>query len=124
MARKNQTQSGYRERTLSQQVLIWRRHVGLTQGELERQAGLAHNAISRIENGEVSPKLETIEKVAAAMSISVEQLQFKQPSIRIQEDDPGYGRRSIDQEIENLPEAMRERTKALISELIKLLKEW
>ena len=123
MARKRPPQATYTEKTLSQQVLSWRQDIGLTQGELERRAGLAHNAISRIEQGDVSPKLETIEKIAAAMSISVEQLQFKQPSNRLQEDAPAYGKRSIDQEIENLPEAMRGRTKALISKLIKLLKE-
>ena len=123
MARKSPPQAAYTENTLSHQVLSWRRDIGLTQGELEHRAGLAHNAISRIEQGEVPPKLETIEKIAAAMSISVEQLQFKQPSNRLQEDAPAYGTRSIDQEIENLPEAMRGRTKALISELIKLLKE-
>jgi transcriptional regulator with XRE-family HTH domain len=67
------------ESTIGTQVRAWRAHLNLTQGELESRAGLAHNAVSRIEKEEVSPKLETVEKLAAAMAISIEQLQFGTP---------------------------------------------
>lgn len=54
-------------------------HSGLSQSEIERRAGLAHNAISRIETGEVAPRLATLESVADALGISIEQLQFRLP---------------------------------------------
>ena len=70
------TQSSNR---VSEQIRSWRNHFGLTQAQLEERAGLAHNAVSRIENVEVSPRLETVESLASAMSLSVEQLQFGHP---------------------------------------------
>jgi transcriptional regulator with XRE-family HTH domain len=64
---------------IAEQVRTWRVHSGLNQGELEERAGLAHNAVSRIETEKVCPRLETIEAIAIAIGISVEQLQFKRP---------------------------------------------
>ena len=61
------------------QIARWRRAKGLTQSQLESMAGLAHNALSRIENGQVSPRLTTIERVASAMGLSFEELQFRRP---------------------------------------------
>ena len=57
----------------------WRTNQGLSQSEVERRTGLAHNAISRIETGEVAPKLATLERIADALGISIEQLQFRYP---------------------------------------------
>lgn len=74
------------EITLGTRVRTWRSHLNLTQGELESRAGLAHNAVSRIEKEEVSPKLETVEKLAIAMEISIEQLQFGTPQRVASED--------------------------------------
>ena len=67
------------EITLGSRVRVWRIHFNLTQGELEVRAGLAHNAVSRIEKEDVSPRLETVEKLASAMGVSIEQLQFGKP---------------------------------------------
>ena len=66
--------------SISEQVKAWRVHFALNQGELEERAGLSHNAVSRIETEKVRPRLETIESIANALGISVEQLQFKRPS--------------------------------------------
>lgn len=123
MARMRNSNVSYAETTLSEQVLGWRRNVGWTQGELERRSGLAHNAISRIEQGEVSPKLETVEKIAAALSISVEQLQFRRPLDRLKEDAPVYGERSIEEEIATLPKHVQSKAKGLILELLDLMKK-
>jgi len=123
MARKSKSDLLYTETRLPQQVLGWRRNIGWTQGELERRAGLAHNAISRIEQGEVSPKLETVEKIAVALSISVEQLQFRRPVERLNENTPVYDDRSIDAEISILPKHAQSKAKRLILELLGLLKE-
>lgn len=64
---------------LAEQVRLWRRHIGLTQAELQSRAGLAHNNISRIETGEVSPRLDTLESIATVLQISIEELQFRRP---------------------------------------------
>jgi transcriptional regulator with XRE-family HTH domain len=65
--------------SIGDQITRWRRFKGLTQAQLESLAGLAHNALSRIENGQVSPRLATIERIATAMGLSFEELQFRQP---------------------------------------------
>jgi transcriptional regulator with XRE-family HTH domain len=64
---------------LAKQVREWRRARRLSQEQLEGKAGLSHNAISRIENGQVSPRLDTLDAIADALEISVEQLQFRRP---------------------------------------------
>lgn len=64
---------------LSVQVNLWRKFRKLKQRDLETMASLGHNSVSRIENGQVSPKLETIQKIAHALEISVEELQFRVP---------------------------------------------
>jgi transcriptional regulator with XRE-family HTH domain len=67
------------ERDVGQQIRLWRRHLKLTQGELEVRASLSHNAVSRIEKGMVSPRIETVERLARAMDLSVEELEFRSP---------------------------------------------
>ena len=62
------------------QIKSWRISLGMRQSDLEVRAGVSHNTVSRIETGQHQPKLETIEKLAEAMEISVEQLQFANPN--------------------------------------------
>lgn len=69
------------ESTLDARIAGWRRYLKLSQQDLESRAGLSHNAISRIETGQVSPRIETVERIAGAMEISVEELQFRDPPI-------------------------------------------
>src|SRR5689334_12558667 len=64
---------------LGQRLKAWRDFRGLTQAEVERRGGLAHNALSRIETGGVSPKLGTLERIAAALELSVEELHLRTP---------------------------------------------
>ncbi len=66
---------------LSDQVSGWRRARGLTQAELESRAGLSHNALSRIETGQVSPRLSNIDKIAGALGLTTEELQFRKPPV-------------------------------------------
>jgi transcriptional regulator with XRE-family HTH domain len=61
----------------------WRVHLRRSQAEVERRAGLAHNAISRIETGDVVPRLATLERIAEALEVNVEQLQFRAPPSEI-----------------------------------------
>ena len=69
--------------SLNDQVSGWRRARGLTQAELESRAGLAHNALSRIETGQVSPRLASLEKIARALDLTTEELQFREPPLDV-----------------------------------------
>jgi DNA-binding XRE family transcriptional regulator len=51
----------------------WREHLGLTQQAVCARAGLLQPALARIEAGS-KPRKATLEKLAAAMGITVEQL--------------------------------------------------
>ena len=64
---------------IGRQVKLWRNQIGVSQSELEQQAGLSHNAISRIETNAHSPRLETLEKISVALNISLEELQYGLP---------------------------------------------
>jgi transcriptional regulator with XRE-family HTH domain len=65
---------------LGARVRAWRVYRGLSHSETERRGGLAHNAVSRIEKGEVAPRLATLESIADALGINIEQLQFRLPA--------------------------------------------
>jgi transcriptional regulator with XRE-family HTH domain len=67
------------EIALGRRIKAWRDLRGLTQADAERRGGLAHNALSRIETGTVSPKLATLERIAMALDLSVEELHLKMP---------------------------------------------
>ena len=47
---------------------------GLSQGDLCRTTGLDRAYMSNIENGNKNPTLATIEKIAKALSVSVDEL--------------------------------------------------
>jgi transcriptional regulator with XRE-family HTH domain len=64
---------------LSVQINRWRKFRKLSQRELEAMANLGNNSISRIEKSQVSPRIETVEKIARALELSVEELQFRVP---------------------------------------------
>src|SRR5580658_6702468 len=46
----------------------------LSQGDIERRTGLLRCYISRVENGHTVPSLETLEKFARALEVSIYQL--------------------------------------------------
>jgi transcriptional regulator with XRE-family HTH domain len=52
--------------------LRWDRR--LKQGELARRAGIAQNTLSRIELGETTPSVPTLEKIARGLSMNVSDL--------------------------------------------------
>jgi DNA-binding XRE family transcriptional regulator len=51
----------------------WRIHLGLTQKEVAKRAGISQSAISQIEKAENS-RSSTLEKLAKAMGLTVSQL--------------------------------------------------
>src|ERR1700752_1642973 len=59
-----------------------RRARGLTLAELGERVGRAPSVLSLIENGRREPKLSLIESLAAALSVSTEELLRRQPPSR------------------------------------------
>lgn len=57
-----------------------RREKNMTQRELGEKCGLADSAIRRYELGKANPKIETQEKIANALGVSIDQIN---PSIGI-----------------------------------------
>lgn len=53
----------------------WREHLGLTQAEVARRAGITQAAYAQMENAE-KPRRATLGKIAAALGVTVEQLDF------------------------------------------------
>ncbi len=46
----------------------------LSQGDIEERSGLKRSYISRVENGHTVPSVETLEKLARALEVSLYQL--------------------------------------------------
>ena len=55
-------------------VRAWRLHLGLTQKEVAERAGMTQSALSQMEKADNEMRSNTLEKLAAAMGIAVEQL--------------------------------------------------
>jgi DNA-binding XRE family transcriptional regulator len=55
-------------------VRAWREYLGLTQTEVARRMGITQAALSQMEAGEKQLRKVTLEKLAAAMGIGVDQL--------------------------------------------------
>lgn len=104
---------------LAENIRRWRLSRGKTQSHLEQQAGLAHNAISRIETGAVSPKHETVQRIADALEISVEELHFRSPSMYVAEEPATYQVASLTDRLEQLPEHKRDAVLAAFHTLLE-----
>ena len=56
---------------LRKKILILRLDEGLSQEELANKAGMKQSVISRIENGESEPRIETVNRIAKALDRKV-----------------------------------------------------
>lgn len=56
---------------LRKKILLLRLDEGLSQAELAAKAGMQQSVISRIENGESEPRIETVIKIAKALNRKV-----------------------------------------------------
>ncbi len=112
---------------IGEQVRQWRVARYMTQAELEQKASLGHNAVSRIECEAVSPRIETIERLANAMDLSTEQLQFQRPVNQVQEKVTSFGGGdSIDaliNALEEVPEPKRSKLLKAFLDLVKIAVE-
>ena len=58
------------ERSFGQRLREARTEAGLSQSELEVRSGIPKARLSRYENGHVIPSIQTLERLASALSIS------------------------------------------------------
>jgi transcriptional regulator with XRE-family HTH domain len=59
---------------IGDRLRIMREEKGFSQGEIEKRTGLLRCYVSRVENGHTIPSIETLEKLARALEISLYQL--------------------------------------------------
>lgn len=59
---------------MGERIRAVRKAAGVTQRELAERLGIFYQQISQYERGERNPKYETVEKIADALGISVEEL--------------------------------------------------
>ena len=55
-------------------IKAWREYLNLTQAELAARAGMKQSALARLERNTANPRKSTLQKLAEAMGIIVEQL--------------------------------------------------
>lgn len=55
-------------------IKAWRVHLGMTQKQVSAKAGITQAALSQMEKSEQKNRTATLEKLALAMGLSVEQL--------------------------------------------------
>jgi len=56
---------------IAAQVILQRTRLGLTQHDLARQVGTSHSAISRLEGGQHTTTLRTLQRLAAALDLDL-----------------------------------------------------
>ncbi len=52
-------------------------HKGMSQGDVEQRSGLVRAYVSRVENGHLTPTLDTLEKFGRALKVPVYQLFYE-----------------------------------------------
>ena len=55
-------------------IKAWRLHLGMTQKDVAAKAGITQAALSQMERTEQSKRTATLEKLAQALDLSVEQI--------------------------------------------------
>jgi mRNA interferase RelE/StbE len=55
-------------------VRVWREHRGLGQTELAARAGIHRVLLANLESGRRGPSVDTLKKIAAALSVSIDDL--------------------------------------------------
>ena len=53
----------------------WREYLGLTQAEVAKRARITQAALSQLESSDAKPRKSTLEKLARALGLKVEQLE-------------------------------------------------
>lgn len=62
--------------TIGEKLKFYRTRIHNSQLDLEVAAGLSVGTVSRIENGHIEPKLETVMKIAEALALTNKETAF------------------------------------------------
>lgn len=60
-------------------MAFWRKHRGLTQEALSKVTGVAQGFLSEIENGTKTGDVQTVARIARALSLSIDDLVIERP---------------------------------------------
>lgn len=60
--------------TTGQRIKAARKKAGMTQADLAKKLGISYVNISQLEKDQRSPKLETLQRIAAALGVPVQEL--------------------------------------------------
>ena len=102
---------------LGNSIVERRKILGMTQIELANRLDMAPDALSRIENGYVAPRLNRIEEMAKVLECSVAELfREKNDSLRARAD-------SIADIISPLPAEKQEEVISLVSHFVSILRK-
>ena len=55
-------------------IRAWREHIGITQRELAARIGVSQAAVAKLEKPNAKPRRATLEKIAEALGISIDNL--------------------------------------------------
>ena len=59
------------EHAVVQAIIDARKNAGLTQKEISERTGIAQGDISKLENGNANPSIRTLQRLAAAMGMTL-----------------------------------------------------
>ena len=59
------------EHAVVQAIIDARKNAGLTQKELSERTGIAQGDISKLENGNANPSIRTLQRLAAALGMTL-----------------------------------------------------
>ena len=59
------------EHAVVQAIIDARKNAGLTQKELSERTGIAQGDLSKLENGNANPSIRTLQRLAAAMGMTL-----------------------------------------------------
>ncbi len=107
---------------MGERLRHWRLRQNLTQSDVERRAGLAHNALSRIENGQVDPQFDTVRRIAEAMGMSFEEVQ-QRPIATTQTPNPDAGLDDLTTQLKSLPPAKRHKVVEAFLQILRQFEE-
>ena len=77
MPRPTKVPRGFAHIVIGTRLRALRDQKGLSQGDIEKSAGLLRCYISRLENGHTIPSIETLEKLARALELPLYQLLYE-----------------------------------------------
>lgn len=100
---------------LGERIRMLRRERNLSQEQLGERAGLHTNYIGQVERGEKNVTIESLEKIAAGLKVSMEEL-FRYIDPMEREDDLA--------QIHKLLSSRSKQDKAMVLKMIRSIFEW